>query len=301
LPFTTTQIENTSGATALRDGLPDRAFRERSFSFSENGNRRVAKASTNPARHLRRLIAPIALVVLWQTAASLGIIPGSKLSSPAAILEAGWTLIASGVLAKHLAISLARVASGLAIGVAVGSSLAIVAGLSRLGDTAVDPPMQMLRALPYLGMTPLLILWFGIGEAPKIALVAFASTFPVYMTLLGGIRAVDPKLIEAGRVFGLDRRGIITNVVLPSALAPALVGFRYALGAAWLSLVVGEQINADSGIGYLINDARDFLKTDVIIVGLLVYAALGLATDAVVRAIEHKALAWRVAASRGLA
>jgi sulfonate transport system permease protein len=151
----------------------------------------------------------------------------------------------------------------------------------------------MFRTLPYLGMTPLLILWFGIGEAPKIALVAFASVFPVYMTLLGGIRAIDPKLIEAARVFGLGRWETIREVILPGSLAPALVGVRYALGAAWLSLVVGEQINADRGIGYMIMDARDFLRTDIIVVGLLLYAILGLGTDAIVRQIESRALAWR--------
>ena len=153
--------------------------------------------------------------------------------------------------------------------------------------------MQALRTLPYLGMSPLLILWFGIGEFPKLALVTFASAFPVYLTLLGGIRAVDPKLVEAAHAFGLNRWQTIRAVILPSALAPTLVGLRYALGAAWLSLVVSEQINADRGIGYLIMDARDFLRTDVIVVGLLVYAVLGLATDAVVRMAEKRALIWR--------
>jgi sulfonate transport system permease protein len=176
--------------------------------------------------------------------------------------------------------------------------LALIVGLSRAGDDAVDPIMQMLRTLPYLGMTPLLILWFGIGELPKLALVAFASAFPIYLTLLGGIRSVDPKLIEAARIFGLRRWEIIRDVILPGALAPALVGLRYSLGAAWLSLVVSEQINADRGIGYLIMDARDFLRTDIIVVGLLIYALLGLATDAIVRVVERRALAWRPALLR---
>lgn len=245
------------------------------------------------ARVLRRIASPIALIAIWQLGSMAGFIPAAKLAAPSAILAAFWALAISGDLLRHLTISLARVSIGVVIGVAIGVQLALAVGLSRLGDDAVDPVMQMLRTLPYLGMTPLLILWFGIGELPKIALVAFASVFPVYMTLLGGIRAVDPKLIEAARIFGLKRWEIVRHVILPGALAPALVGLRYSLGAAWLSLVVSEQINADRGIGYLIMDARDFLRTDVIVVGLLIYAVLGLATDTLVRLVERRALAWR--------
>ncbi len=241
----------------------------------------------------RRLLSPLALLLLWQLGSSTGLIPTAKLAAPVTIFDAFWTLSASGDLWRDVAVSLTRVAEGFAIGVSLGAVLALVVGLWRAGDFVVDPPLQMLRALPYLGMTPLLILWFGIGEAPKIALVAFASVFPVYLTLLGGIRAVDPKLVEAARIFGLGRLQTIRHVILPSALAPALVGVRYALGAAWLSLVVGEQINADRGIGFMIMDARDFMRTDLIIVGLLLYAILGLSTDAIVRQIERRALAWR--------
>jgi len=245
------------------------------------------------AKIARRFISPIAILLVWQLGSTYGIIPATKLASPATILVTFWSLLASGELLRDLGVSLGRVLVGLVAGVSTGALLALVAGLSRTGDDAVDPVMQGLRTLPYLGMSPLLILWFGIGEFPKLALVAFASAFPVYLTLLGGIRAVDPKLIEAAQAFGLDRWQTIREVILPGALAPALVGLRYALGAAWLSLVVGEQINADRGIGYMIMDARDFLRTDVIVVGLLVYALLGLGTDAVVRLVERRALAWR--------
>jgi sulfonate transport system permease protein len=253
----------------------------------------AAHANRPNLRGLRRIVAPLAFVGLWQCGSAAGIIPATKLASPAAIAAAFWSLTASGELLGSLTVSLTRVCAGVALGVGIGVVLALAVGLSRFADDAVDPIMQGLRTLPYLGMTPLLILWFGIGELPKIALVAFASAFPVYMTLLGGIRAVDPKLIEAAGVFGLNRWETIRDVILPGSLAPALVGLRYSLGAAWLSLVVSEQINADRGIGYLIMNARDFLRTDVIIVGLLVYAILGLATDGIVRAIERRALAWR--------
>jgi sulfonate transport system permease protein len=215
------------------------------------------------------------------------------------VLATAWELLLSGELPHHLLVSLGRVALGLSIGVTVGAALALVSGLSRLGEEIVDAPLQMLRTLPFLALVPLFILWFGIGEVPKIALVALGTTFPVYLTLFAGIRGVDPKLVEAGHVFGLDRRGMVRHVVLPGALPSGLVGLRYALGTAWLSLVIAEQINATAGIGFLINDARDFLRTDVIVVGLLVYALLGLGADALMRAVERRALSWRPALIKG--
>lgn len=242
---------------------------------------------------LRRFLSPLVLVLLWQAASSLGLISPRTLASPATVILSGWELLLSGELPHHLMVSLTRVVSGLAIGLTLGTGFALVAGLSRLGEEVVDAPLQMLRTLPFLALVPLFILWFGIGETPKIALVALGTTFPIYLTLFAGIRGVDPKLVEAGRMFGLDRRGLVRHVILPGALPSALVGLRYALGTAWLSLVIAEQINATSGIGFLINDARDFLRTDIIVVGLVVYALLGLGADALVRALERRALAWR--------
>jgi sulfonate transport system permease protein len=244
-------------------------------------------------RRLRRFVSPLALVLLWQAASMAGLIPARTLASPAAILATAWGLLATGELQHNLLVSLGRAAAGLGIGVTLGTLLAIVAGLSRRGEDLVDAPMQMLRTLPFLALVPLFILWFGIGETPKIALVALGTTFPIYLNLFAGIRGVDPKLVEAARVCGLDRRGLVRHVILPGALPSALVGLRYALGIAWLSLVVAEQVNADAGIGYMISDARDFLRTDIIVVGLLVYALLGLLADALVRALERRALAWR--------
>ena len=242
---------------------------------------------------VRRFASPLLLVLLWQAASTTGLMSPRVLAAPTTILAAAWGLLMSGELVTNMAVSLERVAIGLAIGITVGTSLAVVSGLSRLGEDLVDAPMQMLRTLPFLALVPLFILWFGIGEVPKVGLVALGSTFPIYLNLFAGIRGIDPKLLEAGRVFGLSRMGLIRHIVLPGALPSALVGLRYALGTAWLSLVVAEQINATAGIGYLINDARDFLRTDVIVVGLLVYAILGLAADALVRLGERRLLAWR--------
>jgi sulfonate transport system permease protein len=241
----------------------------------------------------RRLVSPVVILALWQAGSMTGLIPQRIIAAPSAIVATAVALTTSGELVPDLLVSLARAVAGVAIGITAGAVLALLAGLSRTGEDAIDPPMQMLRAVPLLGLTPLLILWFGISEVPKITLVALASFFPVYLTLFAGIRSVDKKLIETARVFGLDRWGVIREVILPGTLPSALVGIRQALGIAWLSLVVAEQINADHGIGYLIMNARDFLRTDVIVVGLAVYALLGLGTDAIVRAVERRALRWR--------
>lgn len=251
-----------------------------------------AAARLHPV-HLRRFASPLALVLLWQLGSMTGLIPARTLAAPSTVLATAWDLLRSGELPYHLFVSLGRVAAGLGIGLTLGTLLALVAGLSRRGEDVVDAPMQMLRTLPFLALVPLFILWFGIGETPKVALVALGTTFPLYLNLFAGIRGVDLKLVEAGRVFGLDRAGLVRHVILPGALPHFLVGLRFALGTAWLSLVVAEQINAQAGIGYLINDARDFLRTDVILVGLLVYSLLGLGADALVRMAERRALAWR--------
>ncbi len=227
-----------------------------------------------------------------------GLISPRVLAAPTTILATAWGLLLSGELVTNMIVSLERVAVGLSFGVVIGATLALVSGLSRLGEDIVDAPMQMARTLPFLALVPLFILWFGIGELPKVALVALGSMFPIYLNLYAGIRGIDPKLLEAGRVFGLGHWGLIREVVLPGALPSGLVGLRYALGTAWLSLVVAEQVNASAGIGYLINDARDFLRTDVIVVGLVVYAILGLSADSLVRLAERRLLAWRPMAVR---
>jgi sulfonate transport system permease protein len=242
---------------------------------------------------LSRVFSPLALLVLWQVASGTGVLPASKLASPLTVLNAASGLVADGELGQALLVSLQRVAIGFLIGAAVAVALGALAGLSRWADVVIDPPVQMLRTLPFFGLIPLFIVWFGIGETPKIALVALGVTFPLYLNVYAGIRGTDEQLVEAARVLGFTRWERIWHVVLPSALPQALVGLRQSLGVAWLALVVAETVNADAGLGYLINNARDFLRNDIIVVGLLVYALLGLATDALVRALERRALRWR--------
>src|SRR6195952_2147421 len=241
----------------------------------------------------RRLASPLAIVLVWQLASSLGLMSAQTLASPWQILQTGWSLIQDGTLVRNLLVSLMRAFSGLAIAIVAGTLLALVAGLSRIGEDVVDAPMQMARTMPVLALVPLFILWFGIGETPKVALVALGALFPIYLNLFKGIRGVDRKLIEAAQTLGLSKLELVRHVILPGALPSFLVGLRYAVGVGWLSLVVGEQINAESGIGFMMMNAREFLRTDIIMVGLLVYALLGLLADVGVRWIEKTALVWR--------
>jgi sulfonate transport system permease protein len=261
-------------------------------------NRAPVSAGNRPAglvwlARLRRAYVPLGILGIWQAGSALGWIPAQPMPPPSTIAIAFWQLAVTGQLLDNILVSLGRVAIGLGIGVGVGSLLALAAGLSRLGEDAIDATVQMLRTLPHLALIPLMIMWFGIGETPKITLIALGSMFPIYLNLFSGIRGADRKLREAAGTLGLSRFETITNVVLPAALPSFLVGLRQAFGIAWITLVVAEQINASAGIGYLVMNARDFLRTDIIFVGLTIYALLGLATDQSVRFLERHLLAWR--------
>jgi sulfonate transport system permease protein len=251
------------------------------------------RARVRLPRTVRRLGGPLLLLVVWQLVGSLGIASSQVLAPPSAVLRAAWDLAAGGELGTNLLASLIRAAEGLAVGVPLGVVLALVAGLFRLGDDLVDSSMQILRGLPVLGLLPLVIIWFGVGELPKVALVAFGALFPVYVNTYAGIRGVDNRLVESGRAFGLRRAGLIRYVLLPGAVPGFLVGLRFALTASWLILVIAEQLNATTGIGYLMNQAQSWYRTDIIVLGLLIYGLLGLASDGVVRLLERRLLVWR--------
>jgi sulfonate transport system permease protein len=209
------------------------------------------------------------------------------------VVARAWQLTANGELPAAILASGCRVLIGFLVGAFAGTALAVLAGLFRLGEDLVDSTVGMLRTLPWVGLIPLFIIWFGIDEEPKVALVALGVTFPLYFNIYAGIRGVDAQLTEAGTVLGLSRWGLVRHVVLPGALPSALVGLRYALGSAWLALVFAEQVNAQQGIGYLMTNAEQFFQTDVIVVCLVVYAVLGLLTDLTVRLATRYLLDWR--------
>ncbi|MGW2624686.1 ABC transporter permease [Micromonospora taraxaci] len=253
----------------------------------------VVPRRQRPARRWWRLVSPVALVLGWEMAARTGLLAPEKLPAPSDVLATGWRLSRDGTLGIHLLDSLTRAGAGLLIGGLLALALGTVAGLLRLGDDLVDPPVQMARMLPHLGLVPLLIIWVGIGESLKISLVALGAFFPIYFNTYAGIRDIDERLVEAARTCGLGQAARLRHVVLPGALPSLFLGLRLAIGAAWLSLVVGEQVNAQTGIGFLMMEAREFSQTDVVVLGLLVYALLGLISDSALRILERRMLTWR--------
>lgn len=240
-----------------------------------------------------RISSPVLLLALWQALSATGLIPQDVLPAPQLIFDAGLQLIRNGKLAEALEVSGVRVVDGLLLGGIVGVALGVAVGLSRWFEATVDPPLQMVRALPHLGLIPLFILWFGIGELPKVLLVALGVSFPLYLNTFSAIRQVDPKLLETADILGFSLWLRLRTIILPSAAPQVLVGLRQSLAIAWLTLIVAEQINADKGIGYLINNARDFLRIDIIIFCLVVYALLGITSDGIVRTLERRALRYR--------
>ena len=260
--------------------------------LGHRSGRRLPRLPRVP-RPVARLLGPALLLGLWQLTAVLGVVDRHTLPSPAEVWSAAQGLLESGDLQAHMAASLVRVAKGLALGLAVGLPLAVVAGLSRLGENVVDTNMEILRAVPNFALLPLLIIWFGIGEQPKVVLISLSVVVAIYINTYSAIRSVDAGLVEAARTFGVGRWGLVRHVVLPGALPGFLVGLRLALTGTWLALIFAETVNAPEGLGRLMNDAREYFQLDVIFVVLTVYAALGLLSHAFVRFLEARLLVWR--------
>ena len=237
-------------------------------------------------------LAPVVLLVVWEVLAQAGWLSPQVLPAPSKVVRTAFKLATTGSLLNDLGISLLRAAAGFAIGGAIGFALGTLVGFSRIAEAAIDRSVQMIRAIPFLAALPLVIVWLGVGEAEKIFLVALGVTFPIYINTTLGIRQVDPKLVELGRVQGLGMIELIRRIILPGALPSILTGVRYALATAWLALVVAETIGAQSGIGFLAMDAREFLRTDVIVLTIVIYALIGVAADAIARLLERRLLAW---------
>lgn len=240
-------------------------------------------------------LVPLLLLALWQTGASSGWISTRVAPAPAAVLEAGWSLAASGELFRHLWASTQRAGAGFLVGGGIGLALGLLNGSFRVFERLLDTSVQMIRNVPHLALIPLVILWFGIDEEGKLFLVALGVFFPVYLNSFHGIRSVDPALVEMGRAYGLGNRGLFRHVILPGALPSILVGVRFALGWMWLTLIVAETIAASDGIGYMAMNAREFLQTDVVVLAIVLYAVLGKVADAAARWLERRLLRWNTA------
>lgn len=241
------------------------------------------------------LFGPVALVVLWELASVTGWLSPKFLAAPSTALLTGFELLQSGTLAEHFLASARRAYLGLGIGVAIGLLLALASGLSRIGEASIDGLVQIKRAIPTLALIPLAILWLGIGEAMKVALIASSVFVPIYINTHAALRGIDIRHVELARSVGLTRGAFLREVALPGALPGFFTGLRLAVTTCWTALVVLEQINTSQGIGYLMNRARDYGQTEIIVVGLAIYAVLGLGSDFAVRLWERKALSYRKA------
>jgi sulfonate transport system permease protein len=235
---------------------------------------------------------PVLLILIWQFLSQVGWLSNRVLPAPTAVVQAAIQLASTGELFRNVYVSAVRALIGFAIGGSIGFVLGLLNGTFRLSEQLFDTSVQMLRNIPHLAMIPLVILWFGIGDQARIFLVAIGVLFPIYINTFHGIRTTDQGLLEMGKVYGLKPWELFWQIVLPSALPSILVGVRYALGIMWLTLIVAETIAADSGIGYMAMNAREFLQTDVVVFSILLYALLGKLADSIARFLEARLLQW---------
>ena len=237
-------------------------------------------------------LLPVVLLVVWQAASQFGWLSTRVLPAPWSVLKAFWTLALSGEIAHHVAVSSGRALSGFALGGGLALALGLATGSLRWAETLLDSSLQMLRNIPPLALIPLVILWFGIDEGAKLFLVSLGVFFPIYINTFHGIRAVDPGLIEMARSYGVSGWALYRQVILPGALPQILVGVRFSLGFMWVILIVAETISAQAGIGYMTMNAREFLQTDIVLVGILLYALLGKLADVLAKGLERWWLRW---------
>ncbi|WP_026691269.1 ABC transporter permease subunit [Alteribacter aurantiacus] len=237
-------------------------------------------------------VIPALVLLLWQVVSSLQIVSPSLFPPPTNVFLSFWGLISSFVLFEHIQISLMRAFTGLLIGGFIGLSLGILNGWSKLSYFTFDTSIQMIRNVPHLALLPLAIVWLGIGETSKIFLVALGVMFPIYINTLHGIRSVNQGYVEMGKMYGLKGWKLFRHVYLPGALPSIFVGFRYALGVMWLTLIVAETIATSDGLGYLAMNARQFMQTEVIIVTIIIYALFGKLADVIAQMGERRALRW---------
>lgn len=258
-------------------------------------SRATARRRLGPGRRFRgaSFVGPLAVLAVWSVVSGTGIVDPRVLPAPWTVLSTLVRLWTDGTLAADIVTSLTRAASGFAVGLVVGVILALLAGLTRIGDAFIDGTVQVKRAIPTLGLIPLLILWLGIGESFKVVTIALGVFVPIYINLVAALQGIDNRFVELAQVAGLNRLQFIREVVFPGSLPGFFTGLRLSVNISWLALVVLEQINATSGLGYMMYQAQNYGQVDVIMVGLLIYATFGFVTDLVVRTLERKALSWR--------
>lgn len=239
------------------------------------------------------LLGPALFLLYWGILSATGWLDPRTMPAPWTAITTGAELIRDGRLQDHLAVSAWRAMSGLAGGVAIGVTLALLSGLTLLGGYIIDGLVQIKRGVPILALIPFMILWLGIGEQMKIIVIATAVFVPVYINTHNALRSIDIRHVELAETVNLSRWQFLRYVVIPGSLPGFLTGLRLSVTSSWLALVVVEQLNATSGIGYMVTLARNYAQTDIMLVGLVVYALLGFGSDALVRKLEHHLLRWR--------
>ncbi|EOO34703.1 alkanesulfonate ABC transporter permease [Bacillus cereus VD133] len=262
-----------------------------SITIKKNGIKKVRKLNVKVL--VRAITIPVIILIIWQLAGVFGLVSKTVLPTPLDIFLAFQELIKTGELFGHLSISVFRAAAGFFIGGGLGIILGTIVGFSTRSEQYLDPSVQMLRTVPHLAVAPLFVLWFGFGETSKVLLIADGAFFPLYVNAFLGIRGVDSKLFDVARVLEFSKRKSITKLILPAALPNLLLGARLSLGVAWVSLVVAELMGSTEGIGYMIMDARQFSNTDIVFVGIIIFAFVGKFSDSLVRLLEVKFLRWR--------
>lgn len=260
------------------------------FSAAGTGLSRRGTGRVSAGTLLLGLVVPGALFLVWLAASELSTVPDYLLPSPAQVVGAGVELANQGLLSTYILISLQRVLMGFAIGASIGLALGALVGLSRVADRMLAPLLGALRAVPSLAWLPLLTVFLGIFETPKITLIAIGAAFPVYTTVSAALRHVDPHLVEAGRAFGLSRLSLLTTVQLPAVVPSVISGLRLALAQAWLFLVAAELLASSMGLGFLLTDSANNGRTDRIFLAILMLAILGKTSDALVGVGERALL-----------
>lgn len=252
--------------------------------------RQAGRQLSRRTRILLGAILPLAILGLWQLVIFLDVVPAYRLPSPAAVVAAGVDLYNRGELTRHVAISTQRVLLGFLIGSSIGLIVASFVGLSRLGRHVLAPTLGVLRAIPSLAWVPLLILYMGINEDPKITLIAIGAFFPVYTVVSNALRHVDPQLLEAGRAYGYSGVRLLGLVQLPAVVPAVISGLRLALAQSWLFLVASELLGAAMGLGWLLVDSQNNGRLDRLFLTILLLGLLGLITDVLVGILERQLL-----------
>ncbi|WP_328518125.1 ABC transporter permease [Mycolicibacterium arseniciresistens] len=257
------------------------------------GHRRRRGMWARIPRPVRRMVSPVLILAAWTIGSTTGLLNPDLFPNPAHVAGTAWRLLSDGQLALHVGVSATRVLTGTVLGILFGVLLAVLAGLTRTGEDLLDWTMQILKAVPNFALTPLLIIWMGIGEGPKIVLITLGVAIAIYINTYAGIRGVDQQLVEMAQTLEARRSTLITQVILPGAMPNFLVGLRLGLSSAWLSLIFAEMINTTEGIGFLMSRAQTNLQFDVSLLVIVIYAVAGLASYSLVRVLERLLLSWR--------